>query len=100
MANIPFSFGGGSGVDIVDAYNNVIPTSDNIPIKSAQTYTPGTTNQTISSGYYLTGNQTIAGDSDLVAGNIRNGVTIFGVTGNIVDRYSGRTVTPWWNLAQ
>lgn len=51
------------------------------PTKSAQTYTPTTTNQTIQSGRWLTGAQTILGDANLVAGNIANGVTIFGVTG-------------------
>lgn len=49
--------------------------------KSAQTYTPGTSNQTISSGQYLNGVQTILGDADLVAGNIKKGVTIFDVLG-------------------
>lgn len=53
--------------------------------KGAATITPGTTNKTIASGTYLTGNQTIAGDADLVAGNIKSGVNIFGVTGT----YSG-----------
>lgn len=52
-----------------------------VTTKGATTYTPGTTDQTISSGTYLTGTQTISGDSDLVAGNIKNGVTIFGVEG-------------------
>lgn len=51
------------------------------PTKAAQTYTPGTSNQTISSGRWLTGAQTIKGDADLVAGNIKKGVNIFGVTG-------------------
>ena len=50
-------------------------------VKGAQTYTPGTTDQTISSGYLLTGNQTILGDADLVASNIKKDVEIFGVTG-------------------
>ena len=50
----------------------------------ATTYTPGTTAQTIASGKYLTGIQTIAGDADLVAGNIKQGVEIFGVTGTFV----------------
>ena len=49
--------------------------------KSAATYTPSTSNQTISSGYYLTGTQTIKGDSNLVASNIKSGVSIFGVNG-------------------
>ena len=49
--------------------------------KSAATYTPSTNNQTISSGYYLTGTQTIKGDSNLVSENIKSGVTIFNVAG-------------------
>lgn len=54
----------------------------NITKKSAQTYTPTTTNQTIASGQYLTGTQTIKGDSNLTADNIKSGTSIFGVTGN------------------
>lgn len=50
--------------------------------QAAQTITPGTTDQTISSGTYLTGTQTILGDSNLVSSNIANGVSIFGVTGS------------------
>jgi hypothetical protein len=49
--------------------------------QAAQTITPGTSNKTIASGRYLTGTQTIKGDANLVAGNIKQGVTIFGVTG-------------------
>lgn len=49
--------------------------------QAAQTITPTTTNQTITSGRYLTGTQTILGDANLVAGNIKNNVSIFGVTG-------------------
>ena len=49
--------------------------------KAAQTYTPGTTNQTIASGRYLTGTQTILGDSNLVSSNIKKGVSIFGKVG-------------------
>lgn len=52
------------------------------PTKSAATYIPTTYNQTISSGRWLTGTQTISGDSNLVASNIRSGVSIFGVTGS------------------
>lgn len=59
-------------------------------VKGAQTYTPGTTDQTINSGYLLTGNQTILGDADLVAENIKKDVEIFGVTGT----YEGGSPTP------
>lgn len=49
--------------------------------QAAQTITPGTSNKTISSGRYLTGTQTIKGDSNLKAANIKSGVSIFGVEG-------------------
>lgn len=49
--------------------------------KSAATYIPKTTDQSIASGQYLSGTQTIKGDANLVAGNIKSGVNIFGVTG-------------------
>lgn len=57
--------------------------------KAATTYTPGTSNQTIASGTYLSGTQTIKGDSNLVAGNIKSGVSIFGVTGTYTASSSG-----------
>lgn len=50
--------------------------------QAAKTYTPGTSDQTIASGKYLTGVQTIEGDSNLVASNIKSGVSIFGVAGS------------------
>lgn len=66
--------------------------------KAAATYTPGTSNQTIGANQYLSGAQTIKGDSNLVAGNIRSGVSIFGVTGTVVAASSpnlqNKTVTP------
>ena len=52
-----------------------------IPSKGATTYTPGTVNQTIASGQYLSGAQTIKGDSNLVASNIAKGKSIFGISG-------------------
>ena len=51
--------------------------------QAAQTITPGTSNKTIASGRYLTGTQTIKGDSNLVASNIKSGVSIFGVSGTL-----------------
>lgn len=56
--------------------------------KSAATYTPGTADQTIASGQYLSGKQTIKGDANLLANNIKSGVSIFGVDG----AYAGQTV--------
>ena len=53
-----------------------------VTTKAAATITPGTTNQEIAAGTYLTGKQTIAGDSDLTAANIKTGVQIFNVTGS------------------
>lgn len=50
--------------------------------QAAQTITPGTSNKTIASGKYLTGTQTIKGDSNLKAENIKKGVSIFGVDGS------------------
>lgn len=49
--------------------------------QGAQTITPGTSDKTIASDRYLTGVQTIKGDADLVAGNIKKGVSIFNVSG-------------------
>lgn len=67
------------------AGNSSVSLTASVTTKAAATITPGTTNQTIASGTYLTGTQTIEGDADLVAGNIKSGVQIFGVTGS----YSG-----------
>ena len=58
-----------------------VPITGTMPSKTAQTFTPSTSNQTISAGQYLSGTQTILGDTDLVPGNIRSGVNIFGVVG-------------------
>ena len=54
----------------------------NVTTKAAATITPGTSNQTIASGTYLTGTQTISGDTNLVSGNIVAGKSIFGVVGS------------------
>ena len=50
--------------------------------KGVATITPGTSDQTIASGTYLTGAQTVKGDANLIAGNIKKGVSIFGVAGS------------------
>ena len=66
------------------AGNSSVSLTASVTTKAAATITPGTSNQTIAAGTYITGTQTIAGDADLVASNIINGVQIFGVTGNVV----------------
>lgn len=50
--------------------------------QAGKTVTPSTAQQTaVASGRYTTGTVYVAGDSDLIAGNIRKGINIFGVTG-------------------
>ncbi|MBP7866321.1 MAG: hypothetical protein KA419_10255 [Acidobacteria bacterium] len=58
--------------------------SGTMPDNGAVAITPGVAAQTIPAGYH-DGLGTVAGDADLTGGNIRNGVTIFGVAGT----YSG-----------
>ena len=62
-----------------------------IQSKTAETYTPTTSDQVIASGQYLSGAQTVKGDANLIAGNIKDGVSIFGVTGT----YDGTPVLPY-----
>lgn len=64
------------------AGNSSVSLTASVTTKAAATITPGTTNQTIASGTYLTGTQTISGDADLTAANIKQGTQIFGVTGS------------------
>lgn len=67
----------------VTAYASGTLYTGSITSKSATTYTPTTSDQTIASGQYLSGAQTIKGDANLTSANIANGVTIFGVTGSL-----------------
>lgn len=55
--------------------------------KEATTITPTTTDQTVAAGTHLTGILTIKGDPNLLAENIKSGVTIFGIEGT----YTGPT---------
>ena len=65
------------------AGNSSVSLTASVTTKGATTYTPTTSNQSIASGTYLTGAQTISGDANLVAGNIKSGVSIFGVSGSL-----------------
>ena len=49
-------------------------------------YTPSTVNQPIPKGFH-SGQGYVIGDSNLKASNIKKGVTIFGVTGNVEEGY-------------
>lgn len=68
----------------------------------AQVITPGTDNQIIYPGVYLKGAQLVMGDANLIAENIKNGISIFGVTGTFaggglpdgVSAIASGTVTP------
>ena len=54
-----------------------------LTVQEAKTVTPGTAEQTaVAAGAYTTGAVKVAGDANLLAGNIKSGVTIFGVTGS------------------
>lgn len=53
--------------------------------QSGKTVTPGTSNiVAVESGKYTTGTVYVKGDSNLTAGNIKSGTSIFGVTGSYV----------------
>lgn len=64
------------------AKNSSVSLTASVTTKGTATITPTTSNQTIASGTYLTGVQTISGDANLVSGNIVSGKSIFGVAGS------------------
>lgn len=61
--------------------SNLAPTVRYI---DARTITPTTENIIINAGSYLSGDQTILGDPDLVASNIVYGVNLFGIDGTAI----------------
>lgn len=67
--------------------------------QAAKTWTPGTSDQTISSGRYLTGKQTIKGDADLIAENIRKGIDIFGVLGTMAEGIAFEDISRFTKVA-
>lgn len=74
---------GASMLSGVTAYADGTKYTGSIPSKAAETYTPTTSDQTITAGQYLSGAQTVKGDANLAAANIKSGVTIFGVAGSL-----------------
>jgi|GEM_PF-603571 len=61
-----------------------------MPNQGGVNYTPGISNQQVAAGYH-DGSGVVYGDANLASGNIKSGVTIFGVTGdtNVVDTTTG-----------
>ena len=98
MANVPITLGGGASADldqitagasqILAPYVSVNGDGDaitgTIPSLGAHTWTPSTSAQTIASGQYLSGIQTISAVSqtNLSAANIKKGTTITIKAGN------------------
>ena len=74
--------------------NSSVSLTASVNTKGATTYTPTTTNQTIASGTYLTGTQTIVGDANLLASNIKKDVTIFNTTGSYEGSGGGGNLQP------
>ncbi len=68
-----------------------------IKSQAAQTITPGTEDKNIDAGVYLSGKQTIKGDVNLLAENIKEGIELFGITGTytggdtVVNPYKNKT---------
>jgi len=67
-----------------------------LAFQPAKTITPSTASQiAVSSGYYTGGNITVAGDNNLVASNIKSGVSIFGVSGTLVENSGSGEAAGW-----
>ena len=64
------------------AGNSSVSLTASVTTKASATTTPTTSDQTIASGTYLTGAQTIKGDSNLVSAKIVYPNSIFGVQGS------------------
>lgn len=65
------------------AGNSSVSLTASVTTKAAATITPGTSNQEIAAGTYLTGKQTILGDSNLQSQYIKSGITIFSIQGSL-----------------
>ena len=83
--------GAGANADAISEIQAALPSyvGSSIARKQAAAYTPGTADQIIGANQYLAGPQTIKGDPDLKAENIKSGVNTFGVDGSYEGSGSG-----------
>ena len=83
--------GAGANADAISEIQAALPSyvGSSIARKQAAAYTPGTADQIIGANQYLAGPQTIKGDPDQKAENIKSGVNIFGVDGSYEGSGSG-----------
>jgi hypothetical protein len=97
---IPAGYHNGSGTVpavVVPAANvltgtTIAGTAGTMPNNGAGgTVTPGTANQTKAAGYWSS-LITILGDANLLAANLKNGISVFGVTGNLLTATGNATV--------
>lgn len=65
------------------AGNASVSLTASVTTKAAATITPGTSATEIAAGTYLTGKQTISGDSNLQSQFIKSGISIFGINGSL-----------------
>ena len=86
-----------AGKELIDQDGN--PLTGTMPSLTAQTITPGVSDQIIAAGRYLSGAVTVSGDSNLVSSNIKSGVTIFGVSGTAqISKSYGRDYSGSWSV--
>ena len=89
MANrgaISYSLGANGSYTVPAGWHNGSGrVTQSLATQGEKTVTPNTANQTVcSANRWTTGNLIVAGNGNLVAGNIRNGITIFGIRGTFV----------------
>lgn len=78
----------------------------NLPTAEGTTITPTTVSQTVvAKNVWTLGASTVAGDTSLIASNIKSGVSIFGVTGtysgpSTATQYRSRTTTPYIGMPE
>ena len=79
------------------AYVNGSKIEGTIPPYQTSFITPGIDEKTIPGGVYIPSVVTVTGDSNLLPENIREGISIFGVSGT--SKYSGTCLAPTYQVA-